>query len=367
MIVASGPSGSPKSMWRKGFEKLMGVLSGDSSDSDAMDRRTDDLLESMDAHIHDFEDLVRPSTNAPSRTRFQSNIPANQSGPALLSLSQLVRMLPVMVPLMSRMKKSARLYDPAFEPKNDTASDSFLKAFEQRARTLGAKDIGYVRVPHHAIFRDKGIPYRNAVVFTVEMDKEAIDSSPSFESLNEVMRGYNSLARIGNKLAQVLRSEGFAACPGTALGGLTDYPHLAELAGLGAIGYHGLLITPGEGARLRINTIYTNIRNLPVRGEGAPENEHLWVRDFCSKCKRCIRACPVNAIFDEPRPRADGGMQTLENATCRDYFAINYSCAICLARCPFSELGYDAVKERFAGNPDAPQFRLESSAALSIV
>jgi epoxyqueuosine reductase len=83
------------------------------------------------------------------------------------------------------------------------------------------------------------------------------------------------LALIGNQLAGFMRQNGFAAYPGTALGGLTDYPHLVEIAGLGAIGYHGLLITPNDGARLRINTIYTNITNLPIQ----TENEHLWVRD----------------------------------------------------------------------------------------
>ena len=130
--------------------------------------------------------------------------------------------------------------------------------------------------------------------------------------------------------------------------------HLAELAGLGAIGYHGLLITPNEGARLRINTIYTNIENLPVQNE----NEHLWVRDFCALCRKCIRGCPVQAIHTQPRPRGDGGMQCIDHDACRDYFDRNFGCAICLARCPFSEVGYAAVKSRFKGNHQAPQFRI---------
>jgi NAD-dependent dihydropyrimidine dehydrogenase PreA subunit len=152
-----------------------------------------------------------------------------------------------------------------------------------------------------------------------------------------------------------MRQNGFAAYPGTALGGLTDYTHLAEVAGLGAIGYHGLLITPQEGARLRINTIYTNITNLPIEAE----NEHLWVRDFCAMCKKCIRACPVQAIFEQPRPRGDGGMQCIDHAACRDYFNQNYGCAVCLAQCPFSEAGYEKVKARFKGNPKAPQFHIQ--------
>jgi epoxyqueuosine reductase QueG len=154
-----------------------------------------------------------------------------------------------------------------------------------------------------------------------------------------------------------MRQNGFAAYPGTALGGITDYVYLAELAGIGVSGYHGLLISPNEGARLRINTIYTNIKNLPLDYG----NEHLWVRDFCAMCKKCIRECPVDAIFDQPVPRGDGGMQCIEHDLCRDYFHQHHGCAICLVECPFSQAGYHKIRARFKGNPDAPQFRIPLS------
>ncbi|MBK8934227.1 MAG: 4Fe-4S binding protein [Chloroflexi bacterium] len=133
---------------------------------------------------------------------------------------------------------------------------------------------------------------------------------------------------------------------------------MAELAEWGAIGYHGLLITPGEGARVRINTIYTNISNLPTLAATGRENEHLWVRDFCAMCHKCIRQCPVDAIFETPQPRGDGGMQTIDHAACRGYFHRKNGCGVCLAVCPFSHAGYEKVHGRFKGNPDAPQFRI---------
>lgn len=190
------------------------------------------------------------------------------------------------------------------------------------------------------------------------MDKEAIDTSPSFESFHEVTRGHKNLAVIGNELARKMHQEGFAAYPSTALGGLTDYPHLAELTGLGVIGYHSLLISPHEGAQLRINTIYTNITTLPIK----TGNEHLWVRNFCAMCKKCVRSCPVGAIHDEPKPRSsggsDGGMQCIDHDPCRRYFAANHGCAVCLKVCPFSQVGYEKVKAGFRGNEGAPQFRI---------
>ncbi len=319
----------------------------------------DTMLHQMDKHLDRFETLIRPAPESRPRTSFESNVPTEQLSTLNFTVQQRLKVIPQMLPLLLGMWRSARMYDGHLQPTQSEASPEFIAELEAMARAAGAKDIGYVKVPNNAIFRDKGIPCEYAIVFTVEMDKEPISSAPSFDCMLEVMQGYKNLAAISNKLASFLHGHGFAAYPGTALGGLTDYPHLAELAGLGAIGYHGLLISPGEGARLRINTIYTNISNLPTLEAQGKENEHLWVRDFCAMCKKCIRSCPADAIYDEPRPRGDGGMQTIEHAACRDYFSANYGCAVCLAVCPFSQAGYAKVKAKFRGNPAAPQFRIE--------
>lgn len=315
------------------------------------------MLTPIDKHIENFDELVLPIPESKPRTSFDSGLPASEMSMANLSPKQRLRTLPRVGPLFLNMQRGARLYDGKFKPTQSHASPEFIIALEQMAKDAGAKDIAYVRVPNNAIFKDLGIPNQYAIVFTVEMDKELIDTSPSFESQLEVMGGYKRMAQISMKLANYMRKHGFAAYPGTALGGLTDYPHLAELAGLGVIGYHGLLISPNEGARLRINTIYTNIENLPIQNQ--EDNEHLWIRDFCAMCRKCVRSCPVDAIYDEPEPRGDGGMQCIDHGTCRDYFTRNYGCAVCLAVCPFSQVGYDNVQERFKGNPSAPQFLIE--------
>ena len=332
--------------------KLIKMFAG--NDGEARGPSLDTILKPLDAHLDNFDTLVEPAPESKPRTPFDSGLPRKELSTANLKPKQMLKLLPVMAPLMLGMQKSARMYDGAFKPSKSEATPEFIAELERMARAAGAKDIAYVKVPNYAIFKDKGIPHQYAVVFTVEMNKDPIDTSPSFESFHEVAKGYKNLAVIGNKLAKRMQKEGFAAYPGTALGGITDYPHLAELAGLGTIGYHGLLISPHEGARLRINTIYTNITNLPIQSE----NEHAWVRDFCSMCKKCVRSCPVGAIFDEPQPRGDGGMQCIEHDSCRKYFASNHGCAICLKVCPFSQAGYDKVKAKFKGNENAPQFRI---------
>jgi ferredoxin len=332
--------------------KILGRFHGGESSRPSLDT----MLEIFDKELENFQSLVQPAPESKPRTPFDSpHLPVEEMSVANMSKRQFLSVfLPVMLPLLVQMRRSSKLYDGKFQPIRSEAAPEFIAELETMARGAGAKDIKYVKVPRNAIFQHKGIPHEYAIVFIVEMDQGNMSTAPSFEAFREVAKGYKNLAMIGNKLARHMRKNGFAAYPGTALGGITDYVYLGELAGLGAIGYHGMLITPEEGTRLRINTIYTNITNLPIE----TENEHLWVRDFCAMCKKCIRSCPVDAIFDQPVPRGDGGMQCIDHAACRDYFNQKFGCAICLAECPFSVAGYDKVKSRFKGNPTAPQFRI---------
>ncbi len=313
------------------------------------DKRTasiDLMLERFDREINNFETLILPAPVSLPRTAFtSSNLPAEQMSPAAsLSFWQLLSMLPIMLPLMFNLRRGARLYDGKFKPIRWQVDRVLLAKLEDIAKKAGASGIKYVKVPPNYIFQDLGIPHQYAIVFTVEMNKEKISTAPSFKAFKEVAIGYKKLAVISDRVARFMRRKGFAAYPGLALGGLTDYVALAERAGLGAIGYHGLLISPREGARLRINTIYTNITNLPLE----TQNQHLWIRDYCAICRKCIRQCPPQAIFDEPQPRDDGGMQCINHSSCRDYFMVNFGCAICLAVCPFSKAGYDKIKIAFS-------------------
>ena len=334
------------------FQKIMMTQTAGTTPS------LDNLLAKFDKELENFQSLVQPAPESKPRTPFDSkDFQFEKMSMAHLTTRQISSLLPVMLSLQLQIRKSASLYDGKFKPTRSEADPAFFDQLESLAYDAGTTAVKYIKVSRNAIFKHKGIPYEYAIVFTVEMDKDNMSTAPSFDAFKEVATGYKNLAVIGNKMAKFMRKNGFAAYPGTALGGITDYTHLAELAGLGAIGYHGLLITPNEGARLRINTIYTNITNLPIE----MENEHLWVRDFCAMCKKCIRGCPVQAIFEQPRPRGDGGMQSIDHDACRDYFNRNFGCAVCLAKCPFSDMGYDKVKARFKGNPKAPQFRIPVS------
>ena len=316
------------------------------------------LLEGADAHGHPSPSTVYPAPTSNARTPFESGLPREQISMMNLNAAQKRQVARRMVPLMWNMRLGVALYDRPVRPTQQEATPEFLAGLGALARELGAKDFAYVQVPQDAVFKDKSIPCDTALVFTVEMDQDAIDTAPSLDCQLEVMDGYGRMAFIARKLALHLRAAGFAAYPGTALGGVTDYPQLAELAGLGAIGYHGLLITPGEGARVRLNTVYTNISNLPI----PQQNEHLWVRDFCDRCRKCVRSCPAEAIFQQPQARGNGGQQCIDHGKCRDYFTQNFGCAVCVKVCPFSQAGYDRVKAGFKGHDGALQYRISPGA-----
>ncbi len=107
----------------------------------------------------------------------------------------------------------------------------------------------------------------------------------------------------GYKLIKALHKQGFkglllpaggSPSDGRFLVGPISYKNAAEAAGLGIIGWHGLLITPEFGSRVRLASIITD---APL--EGSPP---LKMESPCLKCGgACIKICPARAIA---RPEA---------------------------------------------------------------
>nr|AQU14198.1 truncated iron-sulfur cluster enzyme family protein, amino terminus [Hormoscilla spongeliae GUM034]AQU14206.1 iron-sulfur cluster enzyme family protein, amino terminus [Hormoscilla spongeliae SP4] len=96
---------------------------------------------------------------------------------ASLSFRQLLTLLPVMLPLMFNIKRSAQFYDGQFKPTRSRANRAFLTELENIAKKNGATAIKHVKVPRNAIFQHKGIPYEYAIMLTVEMDKKKISTA----------------------------------------------------------------------------------------------------------------------------------------------------------------------------------------------
>jgi ferredoxin len=213
--------------------------------------------------------------------------------------------------------------------------------------------VGFTKVPEEYVFEGKGIPFKYALVFAQEMKKDAIEKAPELDAGMEVINVYNSLGIATNEInAWLKETYGIMGMANHPLGGMVDFIPLAEKAGLGKIGRHGLLITREFGPRCRISPIFLDQKLFEV----TDTDEHDWLKDFCQNCGNCIRNCPVNAIYETPILSVDYQNQELENRyetfdreACFTSFAAHMGCGVCIKACPFSKNPkiYDKMRVKF--------------------
>ncbi|MGB9979658.1 epoxyqueuosine reductase [Methanobacterium sp.] len=220
-------------------------------------------------------------------------------------------------------------------PKVEAKTD-FIEQFENYAKSIGINNIGYVKVPSTLIFKNKSILFHNAIILMMEMDKKAVDAAPSPETQEMSNVTYDELGKKTNKLAKFLRENGFAAHASHPAGGVVMYPHLAQKAGLGHKGTHGMLITPEFGPRQRLSAVFTSIQNLPAK----EHNEHSWIPDFCAKCGKCIKNCPGSAIIKEKCSEIIKTRTKIVKDLCS-------GCTICMRECSFNRRAYTQIKDKF--------------------
>jgi epoxyqueuosine reductase QueG len=179
----------------------------------------------------------------------------------------------------------------------------------------------------------------------MEMSQEKIDKAPSQETINMIFGTYDDLGIAANKIAEFLREQGYAAQADHPLSGLVLFPPLAQKAGIGWVGKHGLLITPEFGPRVRLAAVYTSIQNLPF----VDTNDHDWIDEYCKMCGICIKQCPPQAILEEAVTHDTGRITNITQQTCFEYFTQFYGCSVCVKVCPFSKAGdtYERLKVVF--------------------
>ena len=230
-----------------------------------------------------------------------------------------------------------------------STNTEFITRFEAYAHSLGVQDIGYTKIVPGLLFKDNEALYPNVIVFTLEMDKDKMSTAPSKIAFEMIHGTYSRLNTIAILMATYLRKNGYGAQASPATLGMAHYPPLAEMAGLGCRGWHGLLITPSLGPRQRIAVIFTSIEDLPF----AEHNGHLWIADFCKKCHKCVHECPASAIPSELVLDEYGHQKHLDSQKCVAYFSQNYGCSVCIKKCTFNVSSYDKIKRSFQKNQEA--------------
>ncbi len=107
------------------------------------------------------------------------------------------------------------------------------------------------------------------------------------------------------------------------LTGTLSYRHAAQAAGFGATGWHGLLITPEYGSRIRLACVVTDAPLPP----SPPASEAL----PCPECGgACIKICPAGALARPP----EGEDHRIDKYACGTYYTASEGCAQCLKVCP---------------------------------
>lgn len=253
-------------------------------------------------------------------------------------ISLTLRTLPTMLSIEKGIKYSFKSLKNNPDIPKTVASPDFIDQFEKYAQSMGIKSIGYTKVPVDLIFKDLSIRYENAIVFTKEMDKHAVDNDIPRKSEKD-LKLYNDFGKKINELADYLRENGFGAHASHPIAGAVTYPTLAQNAGLGWRGNSNLLITPELGPRQKISAIFTSIENLPVK----ENNEHSWIADYCKTCGKCLKVCPGDAIVKIESHDGFKGTKLVPGRCVSGY----KSCTICLKECPFNKRDYVSLKNRF--------------------
>jgi epoxyqueuosine reductase len=182
---------------------------------------------------------------------------------------------------------------------------------------------------------------KSVIVWTLRLIDTVIDRMP--ESRKEFTANNYEAEAINQEItfrtARLLQREGYETYPmsyfrreftGLALKdmvklfGPISMKHAAELAGLGQIGLHTLLITPQFGPRHRLGALITA---APLTN-GYPLQANLCDPEACGF--RCVEVCPPEAISRQ-------GYHQFDKHRCSDFQIRalgNVRCSACMAICP---------------------------------
>jgi len=243
------------------------------------------------------------------------------------------------------MMKTVKLIKKDTPRRSHRISKESFNGLKELLDSAGVDDIGFFEVTPERLFKGCGVPYKYALVLSSKMDFNKFLDAPSMACQLEVAQVYSSTGDIANKAAAFLQEKGFGASPNHSMGGQLDYSMAAEWAGIAVTGRHSMAITKTNGPCHRISVVYTEIENL---SEFISQNSHdmSWIKKFCEKCGKCIRACPTNAILEKPIAIDGNNPTRIDYDKCCEGF-MNYGCGICIKECPFSKVGYDKLQQSF--------------------
>lgn len=211
-------------------------------------------------------------------------------------------------------------------------------------RYLGALDVRITRLKDYHVYSHAGrhnhhwgdpiaVDYPNAIVFSLEMKHEMIQTAPQNAAFTETADKYMKAADVGICLANYINELGYRARAHVDASYQVLCTALAHDAGLGELGRLGLIVTPEHGPRVRLAAVTTDI---PLE-EDSPID--IGVQHFCTICKKCADNCPSRSIEKEGKKEVNGVTKWQSNMeSCFQYWKkTGTDCGLCIAVCPFSK------------------------------
>lgn len=206
---------------------------------------------------------------------------------------------------------------------------------KETAFSFGADEVGIAEIEPSDIYQGREVKEKFAIVVGQKMRWRNFQEVPSHESAVECLRIYFSLGDVVIRLAQHIRSLGYACTVEHPIGD-SDVLHvpLALKAGFGELGRHGSIIHPKMGPLFRLGSVITD---MPLQADKPID---AGIAAFCDTCKACRRYCPANAIPDHRSPEAGkdhlgNDRYKVDTGKCFPYFAAHNYCSICLPVCVY--------------------------------
>ncbi len=176
---------------------------------------------------------------------------------------------------------------------------------------------------------------RSAITFAVPTDKEGILPYPSKEDRFALSSAEIAKAQqLCHDLAVMLEGEGHRAMATESnLRYRTEvenwqsffppdisHRYLAVVSGAGSFGWSGNVGVKGYGTAVALATVITDVELEPTAP--IPEEER-----FCSNCKACARACPVEMFSETEKTSVTIGGRQFTHAARIDWARCGISCA----------------------------------------
>lgn len=206
---------------------------------------------------------------------------------------------------------------------------SDAEKFEEYAKKLGVDEIAYTTIDDEYKTDEM---YQNTIVGLIRMDDELLGVTPDTSLKQKYKELYVVLTDLMNKLCNFIEDMGYHTYMIDQLDMSMNFSIIAQKAIMGYIGNNKLLITDTIGPGHKILLITTD---MPVDDSTQSSDIKKRVTSTCSKCYRCVKNCPDNALYVK-----DGEIY-FDKKKCIGY---THGCTYCISVCPFQKTAENKIK-----------------------